>query len=224
MIILPVEQGTSEWAMARLGIPTASQFSRIITEKTMKPSSQAEVYAHHLIAEQILKAPLDNATSGFMLRGSILERKAVQFYELARDAETSPIGFVLRDDRRVGCSPDRFVGDHGLLEIKCPAAHTHIGYLLDDEGIGYRAQVQGQLWLTGRAWADTISYNPEMPAAIVRQHRDDKFIVALSAAVESFLTMVDEMKMRLIQRGYFPDLAATLPDPTLLTLLRQSIA
>lgn len=228
MILVDCEQGTTEWAQARLGIPTASNFDKIITAKTMKLSTQIEGYAYRLIAEQVLKTPLDDATSGFMLRGSILERKAVQFYELQRDAETTPVGFVLRDDRRVGCSPDRFVGDEGLLEIKCPAAHTHIGYLLDEEGIGYRAQVQGQLWITGRAWCDTVSYNPDMPPAIARQERDDAFIAKLAACVEQFLAYVDECKLRLVRRGYFPELEATIANLAItdgrLTLLRQSIA
>lgn len=205
MIILKVEQGTTEWAQARLGIPTASQFDRIITPTTIKPSKSAERYAHELLAEQVLGEPLDNATSGLMLRGSVMEKKAVDFYELQTDTETTPIGFVLRDDRRVGCSPDRFVGDKGLAEIKVPAANTHIGYLLDDAGIGYRCQVQGQLWLCEREWCDTLSFNPIMPPAIVRQHRDEKFIAALATAVGQFLEMMDDMKEKLQKKGLFED-------------------
>jgi hypothetical protein len=114
---------------------------------------------------------------------------------------------VLRDDRRVGCSPDHFVDDKGLLEIKVPAADTHIAYLLDEQGIGYRAQVQGQIWLCEREWCDTLSWHPEMPSALVRQYRDDMFIAALSKAVDQFLELVDDMKAKLIARGDFPDLA-----------------
>lgn len=209
MITLDVQQGTTEWANARLGIPTASCFDKIITPKTMKASSSATGYAHQLLAELILGEPLDSATSGFMQRGSIQERKALQFYELQRDVETTPIGFVLRDDRRVGCSPDRFVGTDGLVEIKCPAAQNHVGYLLDDDGIGYRAQVQGQLWLCEREWCDTVSYNPFMPAAIVRQHRDEKFIAALDNAVREFLELMDQMRQELARKGCFPEDAAS---------------
>jgi hypothetical protein len=208
MIKLDVVQGTTEWAMARVGIPTASQFHRIITPKTLKFSEQATGYAHELIAEQVLRVPLDNATSGFMERGKEWEKSAIAHYALQRDVvKMEPIGFVLRDDRRVGCSPDHFVDDDGLLEIKTPNAANHISYLLDDQGIGYRAQVQGQLWICERDWCDTESYNPEMPAALVRQYRDDMFIAALSKAVDQFLGMMDDMKAKLIARGDFPDLA-----------------
>jgi hypothetical protein len=211
MILHSVQQGTTEWAMLRVGIATASNFDKIITPKTLKPSSQADGYAHRLIAEQALGYPLDNATSGFMERGKDMEKRALAYYGMQRDTdELKPIGFVSRDDRRVGCSPDHFVDGDGLLEIKVPAAHTHIAYLLDEKGIDYKCQVQGQLWFCERDWCDTLSWHPEMPAALVRQHRDDMFIAALSKAVEQFLELMDDMKARLIARGDFPSLA--VPD------------
>ena len=205
MIVLNCQQGTTEWATARLGIPTASCFDRIITPKTLKLSGQVDGYAHQLIAEQLLGVPLDNATSGFMTRGTLLEERAVSYYELQKETDTEAVGFVLRDDKRAGCSPDRFVGANGLLEIKVPAANTHVGYLLDAAGIGYKAQVQGQLWICEREWIDTLSWNPELPPALVRQPRDEEFIKALSAAVVQFTDYVDELKLKLQkQYGLFP--------------------
>jgi hypothetical protein len=211
MIRIDCPQGSVEWIEARLGIPTASQFDKIITPKTMKLSDSSAKYAWALIAEQILRAPVDGGSSAFMQRGETLERRAVSYYELNRDVETDPVGVILRDDRRVGCSPDRLVGDDGLLEIKVPNIANHIGYLLDADGIGYRAQVQGQLWIAEREWVDTLSYNPEMPNALVRVGRDEKFIAALAQAVDQFLEMVDTMKLELQRRhGLFLDFE--LPD------------
>jgi len=209
MIVLDVQQGTTEWAQSRIAIPTASCFHKIITEKTLKLSSQADGYAHQLIAEALLGEPLDNATSGFMLRGSLLEQRAVSWYELQKETDTLPVGFVLRDDRRAGCSPDRFVGTDGLLEIKVPAAGTHVGYLLDADGIGYKAQVQGQLWICERAWVDTLSWHPVLPPALVRQYRDEEFIEKLAAAVLQFSDYIGELKLKLQkQYGLFPDFQA----------------
>jgi hypothetical protein len=205
MIRLDVEQGSVEWVRARIGIATASRFDQIITAVKMEFSKSSEKYALQLIAEQILGAPMDGASSGFMMRGSTMEQDAVAAYELQHDADTEPGGFVLRNDRRVGCSPDRFVGDDGLLEIKCPAAETHLAYLLDAQGIGYKAQVQGQLWVCEREWIDTLSYHPVMPSALVRQGRDEKFITALDAAVSRFLAMVDDFKAKLQKHGLFED-------------------
>lgn len=204
MIAHDVVPGSPEWKMCRIGLPTASQLHRIITP-TGKPSSQADGYMHQLIAEQALGVPLDDVASGFMERGQILEAKAVSWYELQRDVTTTLIGgFVTRDDGRVGCSPDRLVGEDGMIEIKCPAAHTHIGYLLDKDGIGYRVQVQAQLWICEREWTDTVSYHPDMPPALVRQARDDKFIAAIADAVAQFCDALDEAKVKLMPFGLFP--------------------
>lgn len=202
MIRVDVEQGTQAWQDARIGLPTASNFDRILTPKTMKLSASADAYAFQLLAEQALGYPMDAASSGFMERGKDMEQHAVAFYELQRDVTTERVGFVLRDDRRVGCSPDRFVGTDGLLEIKCPSAAVHIGYLLDG-GIGYRAQVQGQLWICERDHIDTLSYHPELPCALRRETRDEPFIAALSAAVDQFLAHMDDLKERLQRFGMF---------------------
>lgn len=194
MIVLDCEQGSEEWFKARLGIPTASRFNQIITPKTLKPSSSARGYLHELCAEWLLGEPLDGASSDFMLRGSGMEESAVKFYEFQTDTETTSAGFCLRDDRAVGCSPDRLVGEDGGLEVKCPSAKVHVGYLLNGLDVEYRAQVQGALWITGRAWWDVLSYNPELPPVLMRMERDEEFIGALSAAVEDFLVRLAEAK------------------------------
>ena len=211
MIRLDVVQGTTAWANARLGIPTASAFSKIITPKTTKPSDQADKYMWSLIAEQLLSVPMDDATSGFMERGTAMEKRAVSFYELQRDCEVDRVGFVLRNDRRVGCSPDGFVGADGLLEIKIASAPIHVGYMLGEAAADkYRCQVQGQLWLCERDWIDTESYHPELVTVIVRQRRDEAFIAKLAAAIDQFLDYLDESKLKLQQFGYFADF--TVPD------------
>lgn len=199
MIRVDVAQGSPEWLMARLAKVTASQMDRIITASG-KPSAQADKYMHQLIAEELLGVPMDNASSGFMERGSILEQRAVAFYEMQKDVNTEPAGFVLRDDERVGASPDRLVGDDGLLEIKIPSAGVHISYLLDEEGIGYKAQVQAQLWIAERDYCDTLSWHPELPTALVRQGRDEKYIATMKQLVDQFLAAVDESKVKLQKR------------------------
>jgi hypothetical protein len=189
---------------------TASCFDKIITNKTAKLSASCEGYACQLLAEQIIGAPVDLASATFMERGEVLERKAVEWYELQRDCDTEQIGFILRDDRRVGCSPDRLVGDDGILEIKCPSVANHLSFLLgaDSVAMDYRAQVQGQLWITGRQWVDTLSYNPDLPNALVRIPRDEDFIGKLAAAVDQFLSFMDESKLTLQRYGLFKDFKA----------------
>lgn len=201
MIHLDVVQGTPEWINARLGIPTASEFHRIITPKTMKLSAGSQTYLCELIAERFMGAALDSVVTDWIARGTALEADAIAYYELCRETETAPAGFALRDDRRVGCSPDRFVGEDGGLEIKCPAPATHVGYLLESPH-KYAPQIQGALWITGREWWDFLSFHPEMPPVLTRTYRDEEFIGKLAVAVDDFLERLDAAVETLKERGF----------------------
>ncbi len=202
MIRVHCQQGSDEWRAARLGIPTASCFDKIITPKTMKPSESRTKYAHRLIAERILHRPQDDESTGYARRGQEAEANARGYYEFIRGVDVERVGFLMTDDRRAGASPDGLVSTDGLLELKVPSAPVHIGYLLDEEGIGYRCQVQGQLWIAERDWVDTVSYHPELPDIIRRVPRDAAFITALAAAVKSFNEFVDSCMVKLARDGY----------------------
>lgn len=201
MIVLDVVQGTTEWLNARLGIPTASNFSRILTAKTRKPSSSSDKFMCELIAERLLGRSVNDASTDFMLRGTALEADAVAAYEFDNDVETVQVGFVLDDSRRWGCSPDRLVGDDGSLEVKCLGAANHVAALLGMLDDDHAAQVQGQMFVTGRAWTDLLFYNPDMPTHTVRIARDEVHIAALAAAVPAFCDRLDAAHAQLIRSG-----------------------
>ena len=194
MIVLNCKQGSDEWVQARLGIPTASQFHRIITPKTMKPAASAEGYIDQLVAEYLLGEQLDDSPTDFMQRGNILEEEAVRWYEFNHQCDTIPVGLILRDDRMVGCSPDRLVGENGGLEIKCPMPKNHVGYLLHGLSQDYRCQIQGGLWLSGRDWWDFVSYHPTLPKFEARIDRDDEFIRAMAELVDEFVVRLLEAR------------------------------
>lgn len=196
MKILDVKQGSPEWLQARLGIPTASNFDRIVT-KTGKLSSACDRYLAQLCAEWFIGEPLDAPATDMMARGNGMEAEAVRFYEFQAGVDTTPVGLCLRDDGKVGGSPDRLVGTDGGLEIKCPSATVHMMYLLGEPPDDYRCQVQGILWLTGRKWWDLLCFNPALPECLVRHERDPAFIAQLAAAVEAFVMRLDEAKERL---------------------------
>lgn len=200
-----VEQGTPAWLALRLGIPTASEFDRIVTP-TGKLSAQARAYAHRLTAERLLNRPMDGLDHlEWVARGKELEPEAARMYEFQKEAKTVKVGFVTTDDGQTGASPDRLAGDAGLLEIKCPAPHTHIGYLLDGmpADAKYKPQVQGQLLVAEREWTDFMSYSPEMPPAIIRTVRDEPFIRTLRQALDEFNDMREEMYQRALALGAF---------------------
>lgn len=206
MIHLPVVQGSAEWVEARLGLPTASEFHRVLTPKKMELAKAVFGYRDELLAEWILGYPVINAESGFMQRGTQMEADARSWYELQTDTEVMPAGFCLTDDRRAGCSPDGFVGDEGLIEIKCPDLPKHIGFLLDGVGDDYRPQAQGQLMITCRDWVDLVVYGPAAPPIITRVTRDEEFIGKLRPALTQLCEMLDQAKRILVARGVKPKL------------------
>jgi len=107
----------------------------------------------------------------------------------------------LHDNVEAGASPDGLIGEDGLLEIKCPLAHTHVGYLR--EGVlppKYIPQVQGQLWVTGRQWCDFVSYHPELKIMIVRVERDDSYIFTLANLVEMACNAIELFSEELAQK------------------------
>lgn len=218
-------QGTSEWLAIRAGIPTSSNFSRIITPKTGRPSGQAEDYMFQLIAERLMGRPVIEHVSFWMNRGNQMEAEAVAFYELQRDAETKTVGFVTNDEESIGSSPDRTVDAEGLLEIKVPKESTHVGYLIKHAvDQDYWPQIQGQLWIAERQWVDLLSYHPEMPPALIRVERDEAYIRMLAAAVTTFSDVLEAHYQLLLATGIKGSAdRKPISRPSLVELLKESL-
>lgn len=182
-------QYSPEWWQARRGVPTASQFDRIITPKTCRPSLQAEGYIHELIADRLRFDPpvmTERPMNAAMRHGVDCEPDARNYYAMEHDRDVRLCGLCLTDDGRFGASPDGLVGDDGIIEIKCPEPKTHVGYLLSGElPDAYRAQVHGQLLVTGREWCDFLSYCPGFDPFLIRV-TPDEFTERLAAALEEF--------------------------------------
>ena len=97
MIIVNCEQGSREWTECRLGIPTASAFSRIVTPGG-KLSAAREEYQGELLAEWALGEADEFGGTDWMERGKMLEPEALQHYAFYRD---------LQPDTRRLCLPRR---------------------------------------------------------------------------------------------------------------------
>jgi hypothetical protein len=209
-------QRSEEWFWARCGLPTASDFSDLITPGG-KPSKQIDGLLYKLLAESMMGHEIETPQSAWMLRGIELEPKAIAAYEFETGIETDRGGFVTNDEATYGCSPDRLVGADGLLEVKCPAPQTHMGYLLDPASmaLGKGPQVYGQLCVcSDRKWVDLISYHPEMPLVIYRVERDDKYIGLLASALDVFVPLLRQTRQRLEEEyGAFPDNEPMNPGP-----------
>jgi hypothetical protein len=184
MIISPHEQGTDAWLAARLGKPSASCFSKLIT-MTGKPSASADAYINQLLGERLTGKSEPHYTSEAMILGSEREPLARADYEFITGNKVDQFGFILDDSQSYGCSPDGLIGDDGGLEVKCPAQTTQAGYWRDKQsGVKkYYQQIQGCMWVTGRKWWDFFSYHPDMPHVLVRVKRDQDYIDKLSEQV-----------------------------------------
>lgn len=203
-----IEQGSFAWLSLRAGLPTSSEFHNIVTPKTGRFSKSAEKYANKLVAEIYMKEPIQNDYVSFdMERGKILEATAAHAYEQVTGMKTEIAGFVTDDKGMWGCSPDRFVGGKGLVEIKCLKPENHIEMLLTQEMDDfYRPQIQGQLLICeDRDWVDMWFYHPRLPAVLIRNYPDEEYQEKLKDGLNKFwdllLSKLDIMK----SRGYMDD-------------------
>lgn len=203
---LDVEQGSHDWLMLRLGIPTSSCFEKIVTP-TGKLSAQARQYAIYLITEKLLNRSLESLpTLEWVGRGKELEPTAAKMYEFENEVSTKKVGFITTDDGRIGCSPDRLIPSlNAGLEIKCPAPWTHMGYLIDGFGKDYVPQVQGQLYVAEFDFVDRYSFHPDMPPVLVRTYRDEAYIKTLAAALDEFCDMKDGLLEMVSRKGLFAE-------------------
>jgi putative phage-type endonuclease len=172
-----IDQNSPEWFQLRLGKFTASTFKDLFA----KPGTVTfEKAINKVVFERITGQSPESFSNEWMVRGSELEPLARKAYEDSQMVVVKNGGFFTFDEW-IGASPDGLVGDDGLIEIKCPAFHTHIDYLIKKKvPADYYCQMQGQLFVTGRRWCDFVSYHPGLPMFISRVERDDDFIKELS--------------------------------------------
>jgi hypothetical protein len=197
MEIFDFPQNSPEWHSIRAGLVTASCFSQILAKGQGKTRAS---YLRRLAAEIITGEPLENFTTPAMERGHALEGEARNLYAFMHDVEPVQVGFI-RNGRK-GCSPDSLLGETALLEIKTQRGDLLIETMLKDEFPKcHEAQVQGQLWMAEREWCDLLVYAPGFPPFIKRQHRNEKFISELSAAVSDFNADLDALVERIRSYG-----------------------
>ena len=194
---MPIFHDVAQYSEAhdrlKLGIPTSSHFHKIITPQG-KPSKQWREYACVLIAERILQRKIEFYNSPAMERGLIVEAEAVDWYEFDQDVTVQRGGFITDDNHTVGCSPDRLVGDEGLLEVKAPLPQTQVEYWISGQvNERFRPQLQGQLYISQRSWVDIVCWHDVLPKVVVRVEPDEKFIKALERELQIFNFFIDRV-------------------------------
>lgn len=193
-----IVQGSPEWHALRLGKVTASRIADVVAKTKSGYSASRANYMAELIAERLTGIPAEKFTNGAMQWGIDTEAEARDAYSFRADADVEAVGFVEHPKiPMTGASPDGYVGDDGLVELKCPNTATHFDTLLGGAiPSKYVHQAMWQMACTGRKWCDWVSYDPRVPEEmrlfVYRIKRDDNLIDTLETEVRSFLAEVDK--------------------------------
>ncbi len=193
-----------KWMALRLGKITGSAISNVVA----KPTTAAyKNYLYTLAYERFAhKRVADGYQSPDMIRGIEMEEHAAFAYMLLENKHIEKADFVYHPTiAGSGASPDRYSGDEGLVEIKCPREHNHIATLLGNEKIKreYQLQMQWQLACTERQWCDFVSFHPGFDNPyrlyVERIERDQEKIDELETAVINFNKEIEVVVNQLIQ-------------------------
>ncbi|EJF84068.1 hypothetical protein MCU_00736 [Bartonella elizabethae Re6043vi] len=206
-----MEQRTAEWFQARLGKVTASNVYNVLS-KTAKgmPTSKYEDYKIKLMTERLTEEISQSYTTPAMQWGIEHEEDALREYAFIYDTEITQCGFIQHPTiQMAGASPDGFVGEDGLVEIKCPQSPNHLRFFIDSNiKPEYHAQMQFQMACTGRKWCDFVSYNPNfvgkstsLRMKIKRINRDEEQIEQINQAVEIFLAEIEQEMQKILTKA-----------------------
>lgn len=194
-----VVQGSDEWFALRCGILTASEMDKCITP-TLKIADNDDTRSHvfELLAQRINQYVEPSYVSDDMMRGHEEEVLARIAYS-EKYAPVEDVGFVTNDKFGfiLGCSPDGFVGDDGLIECKSRKQKYQLETILSkgmpsNKKINCMLQIQTALLVTERKWCDFISYHGGMPMVTYRILPDFEMQEAIVRAATAFEEKIKE--------------------------------
>lgn len=184
-----VIQGTPEWLELRIGKISASRAKDLLATVRYGEAAGYRNYKTELAVERITGTRYERYVTKQMEYGTETEGVAATVYQLITGNVAKECGMYAIEGTNVVASPDRLVGDDGLVEIKCRELGNHVDSIttgkVPDE---YYKQIQFQLWVTHRQWCDYVSYGDEMPdnskVFVKRIERDEEVINDIVERVE----------------------------------------
>lgn len=201
-----LQPGTSEWMALRCGSVGASDAPRVVRRmKSGGYSADRESLLAEKVLERLTGVATDRVKTAAMLMGLEREPVARLTYALIRGVEVAEVD-PMPHPSIVGAhaSPDGLVGK-GLIEIKCPQPAAHLNTLISEAvSEDYLVQMQWQMAVTGRAWCDYASFNPDFPPEmrlwVRRIPRDPKRIAELEREIKGFIKEIELRLDRLSSR------------------------
>jgi putative phage-type endonuclease len=154
-----MEQNTPEWFEARKGRVTASMVGAILG---LAPYMSRDDAMRRMVRDYH-GAPSEFTGNDATAWGTHNEAGARFDFELETGISVQQCGFFAKDDW-AGASPDGLLSDSGLIEIKCPFGirnDENPKFKTADEQPHYFAQMQFQMWVTGRMITHFWQWTPK---------------------------------------------------------------
>jgi hypothetical protein len=197
--IISCEQGTLEWKELRCGIVTASRFADVMDFTKKGEGAGRKKYRSEIICEILTGQPYPQYESWEMKWGKDQEPFARAAYEMQHDVLVETPGFVKHATiARFGGSPDGYVGDDGMIQIKCPNTTTHLNWMLAGTiPVEHAPQMIAEMAVYGREWCDFVSFDPRLPEHLQlfvrRWSRNERLIAGTEQEVVHFNAEVDQV-------------------------------
>lgn len=170
-----MEQRSKEWYAVREGRITGSAIGAILG---LSQFATADDVMRRMV-RQHNGQPEDFTGNAATEYGTQNEPNALADYQFETGNDVAECGFFIHPDFNwLGASPDGLISDDGLIEIKCPYGKRHDvepDFLSAAEQTGYYAQMQFQLFVTGRMWCDFYQWSA-YGSKLERVNFDPEFI------------------------------------------------
>lgn len=198
--VISAPQRSPEWFAARLGRLTGTGAADMLaTIKSGEAAARRDLRTR-LICERLTGTSQDDDyTNAAMAWGVSHEDEARIAYEFLTGANVQESGFLSHDTLMVGCSLDGHVGDYaGIVEIKAPYKTARHLAALKGVPSDYVPQITHNLWVSGAAWCDFVSYDPRVPERLrVIVHRVQASSLDLKGYEQKALAFLVEVETEL---------------------------
>jgi putative phage-type endonuclease len=196
-------QGSAAWLALRCGNLTGSRIYEACAKKANgQYYASRETLMHEKLIERLTGQWAEHFVSDAMQWGTMHEDDARAVYEthsgvLVADCAYFPHPSIAHS----GASPDGLVDGEGVIEIKCPTTAVHLKTILSGEIPGdHFYQMAWEIEISGRKWADFISYDPRLPGNLSffckRYTPETAFLEGLRDDVIKFLAELDELEAK----------------------------
>jgi len=200
IVYADVEQRSEAWHALRLGRLCGSRAADMCATIKSGEAAARRNLRVELMLERLTGRRVERDLSGVKAVQDGVEREpaALRLYEAETGRLIERVGFLAHPELAAGCSPDG-LADEGIVEVKCPQPSTHLEYLqtrtVPD---AYVKQCVHGLWISGAAWCDFVSYQPDftgpleaLQLVIIRIERDAIAVAEYELRARAFLREVD---------------------------------